>query len=82
MTSAPSPTPKPGAVLALEISVATVLLAVDDLIDKAREIASPLSEQWTDVALTIRQSLDRALAGHEREYAPWQRGARSHIAGD
>ena len=77
MTSAPHPEPKPGGLVALEISVATVQLSVDDRIDKAGELAEPLCDHWTAVGLGIREALARALTNHEQQYAPWSRGAPS-----
>jgi hypothetical protein len=79
MSSTPSPDPKLAGVVALEISVATVRLAVDDLMEKASELADPLCSHWIDVGTTIRETLATALAGHEQQYAPWPRPAPSHI---
>ena len=75
MASAPPPEPKPAGIVALEISVATVQLSVDDLLDRAAELTEPMSRRWTDVGLAIRQTLAGALDDHERQYAAWTRAA-------
>ena len=71
MSSTPVPDPKPAGVVALEISVATVHLAVDDLLEKASELADPMCPTWIDVGTTACETLATALAGHEQQYAPW-----------
>jgi hypothetical protein len=77
MTSTPSPDRRPAGIVALEISVATVHLAVDDLMEKAGELTDPLCTHWTEVGTTIREALATALAGHEQKYASWPRSTPS-----
>jgi hypothetical protein len=79
MTSTPSRDSRPAGIVALEISVATVHLALDDMMEKAGELTDPLCTHWTEVGTAIREALATALAGHEQKYASWPRPTPSPI---
>jgi hypothetical protein len=66
MSDTTQPDERTGAVLALQISVATVLLALGDLLEKAGQLDDPLRTRWTSVGNSIREALDRAIEDHER----------------
>ena len=59
MSDNTQPDERTGAVLALQISVATVLLALGDLLEKAGQLDDPLRARWTSVGSSIRETLDR-----------------------
>jgi len=78
MTSTSSDS-RPAGIVALEISVATVRLALDDMMEKAGELTDPLCTHWIEVGTAIREALATALADHEQKYASWPRPTPSPI---
>ncbi len=73
MSETTPPDERSGAVLALQISVATVLLALGDLLEKAGQLDDPLRARWTSVGRSVRETLDRAIEDHERLWAQRRR---------